>query len=319
MRTALIMSAIAASALAACALAATYRWEQLTPNAAYPTSYNYPVHVARDGSFVALHPRGTWSSRDGRSWTKSPLPFSGMNSAYLSYVQHEGATWALGKLQGNYESFKVDPIIQRTVDYRSWQIVGRSPSLPQRVFYAAASFRGAIWLFGGFDGKTNTADVWRSTNGLDWTRVVEAAPWSKRSGSKAVVFRDRLYLIGGGMLDGPSGNDVWSSGDGMEWRRETAEIAPEEPVGYTPAVFDDKIWLIGANRSGRFTSEMLVSRDGSTWRSERAPWSPRGGVAAWTHGDSLFITGGKYSVERNGETTFIYSNDVWRMRKETNE
>jgi hypothetical protein len=319
MRTAIIMFVVAAAAVTADALTATYRWAQLTPAAPYPKSYNYPVHVAPDGSFIALHPQGTWSSHDGASWTKSPLPFSGMNSAYLSYVQHDGATWAFGLLQGNYQNFKVDPVVQRTRDYRSWQTVGRSSSLPQRVFYAAASFRGAIWLLGGFDGKTGTADIWRSVNGLDWTRVVESAPWSKRSGSRAVVFRDRLYLIGGGTIDGPNGNDVWSSADGLEWRRETAEIAPEGPVGYTPTVFDDKIWLIGANRSGRFTSEMLVSRDGSAWQSERAPWSPRGGVAAWTDGNSLFMTGGKYSVERNGETTFIYSNDVWRMRKETNE
>ena len=27
--------------------------------------------------------------------------------------------------------------------------------------------------------------------------------------SKAVVFRDRLFLLGGGKLDGPNANDVW--------------------------------------------------------------------------------------------------------------
>jgi hypothetical protein len=129
------------------------------------------------------------------------------------------------------------------------------------------------------------------------------------------VFGERLYLIGGGVIDGANANDVWSSADGLGWQMETASIAVEAPVGYAPVVFDRKIWLVGANRSGRFRSEMLVSADGKGWTPVSAPWSPRGGVAAWTDGQGLFVTGGKYSTEKNGETTFVYSNDVWRMRR----
>jgi hypothetical protein len=294
---------------------AGYEWERLTAAAPYPVSYNYPVHVAGDGQFVALHPKGTWTSRDGKTWARAPLRPSGINSAYLSYLEHGGASWSLGLLKGNYQSFRIDPVIQRTDDYRSWRVVGQSPSLPHLVFYAAASFRGAMWIIGGFDGTNASAEVWRSTDGLVWTRVVERAPWSPRSGARALVFRERLYLIGGGVVDGPIANDVWSSADGINWRLETRAIAPEEPVGYTPIVFDGRLWLVGANRSGRFRSEMLVSVDGRSWAAVAAPWSPRGGVAAWTDGRSLFITGGKYSTEKNGQTTFVYSNDVWRMRR----
>lgn len=157
--------------------------------------------------------------------------------------------------------------------------------------------------------------MWRSTNGLDWTKAVDVAPWSARSGAKAIVFKGRIFLIGGGILDGAAANDVWSSADGITWSQESNMIAPEAPVGFTPVVFDDQLWLVGANRSGAFKSEMLVSHDGKTWRPAAAPWSPRGGVAAWTHGQSLYMTGGKYSVEHGGETSFIYSNDVWRMRR----
>jgi hypothetical protein len=149
---------------------------------------------------------------------------------------------------------------------------------------------------------------------MTWERV-RRPPWAARAGAKAVVFRDRLFLIGGGEIDGPALNDVWSTPDGIEWRRETASIAEGAPVGYNPAAFDDRLWLVGANRSGSFTSEMLVSGDGRTWQPVRAPWSPRGAVAVWTHGNALYITGGKYSVERNGQPSFIYSNDVWMMRR----
>ncbi len=313
---ALIVSVAAAIAAALYATADTeaYVWDRLTEHAPYAGNYNYPVHVAPDGRFIALHPDGTWASRDGAKWTKTAMPFSGMNSAYLSYVQHEGATWALGKLKGNYLDFQIDPVIQRTRDYEKWEQVGASSSLPHAIFYATASFKGSLWIVGGYNGNKVTSEVWNSQDGLVWTRVVDQAPWSARSGAKIVIFRNKMFLIGGGVIDGLQANDVWSSADGVTWTREADQIAPEKPMG-TPFVYDNKLWLVGANRSGTFESGMAVSDDGKTWRKQSAPWSPRGGVAAWTNGPDLFITGGKYSYEKAGEPVFVYSNDVWRMRR----
>jgi hypothetical protein len=313
---ALIVSVAAAIAAALYATADTeaYVWDRLTEHAPYAGNYNYPVHVAPDGRFIALHPDGTWASRDGAKWTKTAMPFSGMNSAYLSYVQHEGATWALGKLKGNYLDFQIDPVIQRTRDYEKWEQVGASSSLPHAIFYATASFKGSLWIVGGYNGNKVTSEVWNSQDGLVWTRVIEQAPWSARSGAKIVIFRNKMFLIGGGVIDGLQANDVWSSADGVTWTREADQIAPEKPMG-TPFVYDNKLWLVGANRSGTFESGMAVSDDGKIWRKQSAPWSPRGGVAAWTNGPDLFITGGKYSYEKAGEPVFVYSNDVWRMRR----
>lgn len=288
-------------------------WERLTDAAAFPPSYNFPVQVRSDGMFVALHPEGTWLSRDGVDWTRGALPFSGMNGAYLSYVEHQGATWTLGVLSGNYMGFRVDPLIRRTADYESWSTVGRAANLPQLVFYAATSFRGAIWLMGGYDGDRDRAEVWRSTDGLQWELVLAQAPWSPRSGARAIVFRDRMYLIGGSVLDGPASNDIWSTADGIGWVRETDRISEDESGG-TPVVFNDQLWLVGANRSGNFSSAVLTSSDGRTWRPESAPWSPRGGVAVWTYDGSLYMTGGKFSTVERGETIFTYRNDVWRLR-----
>lgn len=290
------------------------QWERLTADAGYPPSYNFPIHVAPDGGFVALHSEGTWYSRDGRRWTRGPLPPSGLNSAYLKYVQHAGATWALGTLQGNHERFRVDPRILRTSTYAAWEAVGRAPTLPQLVFYAAVSFRGAIWLLGGYDRqRQETAEIWSSRDGVTWLRMLARAPWSPRAGASAIVFRDRLYLIGGGRIDGPQANDVWSSADGITWQRETDRITADGSAG-SPVVFADRLWMVGANRSGEFASAVLVSDDGRTWAPLSAPWSPRGGVAVWVHGGALFMTGGKYSTVRNGATVFQYYSDVWRMR-----
>lgn len=291
-------------------------WERVTADAGFPPSYNFPVVVTGDGRFVALHPQGTWVSTDGTTWRRGPLPWSGTNAAYLPYIRHDGAVWALGTLDGNYEGFTIDPLVRRTMRYESWDVVGRAASQPRLVFYAGVSYRGAIWLLGGWNGERETSEVWRSTDGLDWQLVTRQAPWSPRSGAGAIVFRDRLFLIGGGQINGTNSNDVWSTTNGTDWVRETAQIAAEE-AGGTPVVYRDQLWLIGANRSGRFSSAVLVTNDGRTWRAMSAPWPARGGVAAWVHGDALYMTGGKYSTVERGETVFTYYSDVWRMRPRT--
>lgn len=289
-------------------------WTLLAKAAPFPGAYGFPVHVAADGRFVALHPRGTWSSRDGVAWAAEPLPQGGVNHAYHPLVQHGGASWSLATITGNYEDFAIDPVVRRTGDYRGWTVLGRSDSLPRLVFPAVVSFRGALWLIGGFDGQRYGDAIWRSHDGLAWERAARA-PWSPRTGPRAIVFRNRLWLIGGGTIDGPVNSEVWSSADGLNWTMEAASLADPQPFGFTPQVFDDRLWLVGANRSGEFASEMLVSADGRDWRAVRAPWSPRGAPATWTDGKRLYLTGGKYSHPVNGAPRFVYSNDVWAMAR----
>jgi hypothetical protein len=194
--------------------ATDYGWTRLLEHAPFPGSYNFPVFVTPQGRFAALHPRGIWTSTDARTWTPSGDAPAGYNPGYLPAVQHEGAAWALGSVRGDYRSFTIDPVVRRTRDFATWQEVGRSATLPRLIFTAPVSFAGALWLLGGYDGTGETATVWRSLNGLDWEQVAARAPWSPRSGAKAIVFRGRLFLIGGGVVDGPASNDVWSSADG---------------------------------------------------------------------------------------------------------
>lgn len=291
-----------------------YFWDRL-PDAPFPGAYNFQVIDVAGNRYVALHPQGIWSMDNHGVWTKEALPLSGTASPYLAHAAM-GGIWALGRMRGDYTDFTIDPLVQRTRDYRRWEVIGRPESLPRVIFYAHAPYR--LMICGGFDGKAETNACWRSDNGLDWHRLPDA-PWSPRAGAKMVRFRDRLFLIGGGRIDGPQANDVWSTGDnGLSWRRETARIAAEVPHGYAPVVFDERLWLIGANRSGAFTSEMLVSADGRSFEAAHAPWSPRGGVAAWATWRRMYVTGGKYSAPdpATGEQRFVYSRDVWEMRRD---
>lgn len=294
-----------------------YTWIKVTDNAAFPGAYNFPVFTVRNQMW-AFHHEGNWYSTDGRTWAKSELPVSGLNSGYQKYVQFKDAIYALGTMEGNYTNMRLGSRIARTSDFKRWEVVAESSELPSRVFYGAVVFNDKIWLMGGFDGQNYYNDVWNSSDGVQWSRVAEKTAWNPRIVGAAVVFKNRIWIIGGGVIDGvPTDGlgerEVWSTADGINWTRVTDKMA--RLWGTSPVVFDGKLWLVGANRDGNFSRAVMVTDDGVSWREETAPWSPRGGVTTWVFDDKLYMTGGKYSVTENGEPKFIYSNDVWYMTK----
>lgn len=297
-----------------------YIWQNVTKAAQFPQSYNYPVYIM-NGEMLALN-QGGWLSKDGKHWTKTALPESGLNSAYQKFVQFNGAVYSLGAMQGNYLNFTISTKISRTTDGKTWETVAEKSNLPNRVFYGLTVFKDKIWLIGGFDGKKYYNDVWNSNDGVNWTRVAEKSNWSERTVGKIIVFKDKIWIIGGGVIDGDKVNnpnsesEIWSSVDGVTWT--AVKNNATDKLSGTPIVFDNKLWLIGGNRNdGNFANALYVSDDGTNWQEQSAPWSPRGGTVVWVFDNKLFMTGGKYSFTEKGEITFVYSNDVWALSKKT--
>ncbi|MCY7352203.1 MAG: hypothetical protein LH606_16315 [Cytophagaceae bacterium] len=289
-----------------------YAWQQLTPKAAFPGAYSFDLFAT---TTYAFHPEGIWRSADGRNWEKTPLPNVLGNLAFADYIQFNGNMYALGTATGNIETYHQTSRISKTSDFKTWTTLAEKSALPKLIFYKTAVFKNKIWLMGGFDGKHHTNEVWNSTNGVHWNQVTPHAAWSARNPGGLVVFQNRIYLLGGGEIDKSNFNDVWSSENGVDWQLETARMHPTSFWGYKPVVFDGQLWLLGCNRSGDFTSEVLRSADGKTWRAERAAWSPRGAVAASVFKNDLLLTGGKFSVNVGGELQFDSRNDVWQLSK----
>ncbi|HYM94696.1 MAG TPA: hypothetical protein VET23_11195, partial [Chitinophagaceae bacterium] len=189
-----------------------------------------------------------------------------------------------------------------------WDTVSKKSNLPNRFFYHPFVFDNKIWIIGGEDKYRQYADVWNSDDGITWTKRRENLPFGNRSGNQIVYLNNKLYLIG---------FDVWSSDDAIHWEKVTDAIVKDEQVSGTAVVYDNKIWLLGCNRNGKFSNGVLYSSDGKTWKTQDAPWSPRGAVAATVYKGKIFLTGGKYGgFMKDGITTeFVYSNDVWAMEK----
>lgn len=284
---------------------AEYAWTKLLDEGPWPKSYNFQM-FAINGELIVLHPQGTWTSVDGKIWSKSNLPNVINNQAFLDYVHFRDALYGLGYLDGNIERFTFKPEIFRTRDLKKWQTISKNSNLPRRFFYRPFVFKNKIWIIGGEDKNGKFADIWNSSDGVTWTKQKDVASFGARSGSQIVELNGKLYLLN---------NDVWSSTDGLNWELVTTEIVKgEEIFGYAAIVFDQKIWLLGCNRNGQFSSQVLVSSDGKTWEGQDAPWSPRGGIAAALFKDKLYMTGGKYGGTPNAPN-FVYSNDLWTLSR----
>jgi hypothetical protein len=283
-----------------------YVWTELTAGAEYAKSYNFQL-FADDHYIRAFHGDGAWSSTDGKNWLKTGLTNIVGGQAFLDYVKFKGAIYALGTFTGNIERFTQTTRIARTSDFKSWEILSTDSNLPKRYFYHPFVFQNKIWIVGGEDSNGKYGDVWVSSDAIHWKKITDGLPFGKRSGQQFIVFKEKVYMLS---------YDAWVSSDGLQWKLLTPKIAEGDIFGYSVETFDDRIWLIGCNRSGKFRSEVLSSSDGITWRASRAPWTPRGGVATCVFNNRIIMTGGKYGGPGiDNQTEFVYSNDVWSMRK----
>ena len=286
---------------------AGYTWTELTDSAPFPKSYNFQLFSLHD-TLWAFHPEGNWFSTDGAYWTKSDLSNCIGNLAFLDYVIFKDAVYGLGHFEGNIEKFNLAPKIYISVDSKTWTMLSGNSNLPNRFFYHPFVFSNKIWIVGGSNGVNEFSDIWNSEDGVNWIKQADNLPFGKRAGSQFVILHDKIYMLN---------NDVWSSADGINWRLETKEIIKGEDIfGYAAVEYDNQIWLLGCNRNGIFKSEILKSKDGRSWIQQRAPWTPRGGIAACVYKQKIFITGGKYGGPGiAGQTEFVYSNDVWSLER----
>lgn len=147
------------------------------------------------------------------------------------------------------------------------------------------------------------------TAGKTWVQANAVAEFPIRWSFTTLVFRNKLWLIGGNTGGATYYSDVWYSSTGTNWISATANAGFKGRFDHAAAVFNDKLWVIAGctNTSGGATNDVWYSSDGSAWTcaTTGAAFGVRGRhtVEAF-HGQLWLIAGGQ-----NPATP---SNDVWR-------
>lgn len=191
-----------------------------------------------------------WCSTDGVNWTqvaaRTPFGIRG----YGEVVVHGGKMWQLGSGDD----------IWCTTDGAKWKCAARHAPYGARRAAGVVVFRGKTWVMGGYIERPNSPpekhyrqfttynDVWRSSDGVRWERVLTHAPWSARMWFGSKVYANRIWVIGGfDNVNGANLGDVWYTEDGVNWREFVSERAfspRHEPTCY---VFDKSLWVVAGN------------------------------------------------------------------------
>jgi len=189
-------------------------------------------------------------------------------------------------------------------EYLIWEEAVANAPWSKRDAQTAVVFDGKIWVMGGIeDGETklpyelhiHKSDVWVSENGKDWKLVTDKADWGKRRAQASVVFKDKIWIIGGWEKESwEHKNDAWYSEDGLNWLISTSSAGWSPRRGHSVVVFNDKIWLIGGVDDKGAKNDVWVSDDGKNWQlvTDSAPWSRRYDQTVTVFENKLWLVGG---------------------------
>jgi hypothetical protein len=148
-------------------------------------------------------------------------------------------------------------------------------------------------------------------------KVTDRAGWRPRDSSGEVVYKGRLWLLGG-WFDSFSAppRDVWSTAEGKTWDLVTREAPWKHSDLPMTAVFNDRMWLLGGWYNGRLPghgagNEVWSSGDGLSWEkaTDHAGWSPRLAAGAVTFRGRLWVLGGTEDYYFGDDSSL--ANDVW--------
>lgn len=194
-------------------------------------------------------------------------------AAYYRRQAHQsvvfgGKLWILGGASNQFldDAWSTTDGINWTEETRSNTAI----SYGKRDNHAAVVFNNKIWIIAG-RGLTGTQtdrrnDVWSSPNGRNWTKETSAANFSIRQNTSAVVFNNRIWIIGGINNEEGKLGDIWSSSDGVNWTQESANAAFGTRYKAAITVFQNKLWLTGGGVNG--DRSIWSSTDGRNWTQE---------------------------------------------------
>jgi hypothetical protein len=300
-------------------------WLEVTRNAQWSARDSCGEFVYRDrmwllGGWITSFedpPRDVWSSADGVTWDCATAEAPWRHADLPTTLVFDDRMWFMagwhgGRLAGATASNEV----WSSTDGKSWHAATRSAAWSPRVGAAGVVFKGKMWVLGGTehyfesDERHLKNDVWYSEDGVRWTQATPHAGWSPRAFHSAVVFNDKIYVLGGGnyVPQYAGTNDVWCSSDGVHWEQVTG-AAPWSPrIWFSVVVYRDHLWLLGgwSNDPSRNWNDVWYSRDGHAWTQFKTPtiWSERHEHSAYVFRDKIWLVAGN---------PWPCVNDVWSL------
>ena len=297
-------------------------WQLVTPAAPWQArdsqgEFVYDGHMWILGGWFTPqtpNPRDVWKSPDGEHWQCVTEQAPWVQSDLPASIVFKDRMWMMGgrSLPGTECSNKV----WTSTDGADWKLVTDSAGWSPRLAPGFGVFKDRMWILGGTETfyehnqRTMQHDVWSSADGRDWKLETDNAGWSKRAHGQTVVFRDRLWMIGGGSWrpEHKETNDVWCSADGVNWEQVTP-AAPWSPrIWFSAVVYRDRVWVLGGwSLAERNFNDVWHSADGEHWEKLESDkvWTPRHEHSAYVFKDRIWLAGGEANP---------LNSEVWNLK-----
>ncbi len=226
------------------------------------------------------------------------------------------------------------------VEYR-WTHITDEPGFMGRDGVGSLVLNDRMFLIGGWNPidpayypRHCVNDVWSSGDGLNWRMEKEntfleppfaeaGKDWEGTHTAGYVVYRDKMWIIGGDPLQGHYQPDVWCSADGKDWEF----VNRGQPVPWHPRtlhhtfVLDDRIWVLGGQTLPQFAPaedviyhDLWRTQDGLNWEQVEMtkPFFPARAMYCGSvfYQDRIWLLGGG-TYETPAQPEYVYMNDVW--------
>jgi hypothetical protein len=193
-----------------------------------------------------------WASADGVAWQQIEDAADWSPRLAAGLVEHRGRMWLLGGTENYYfgdaRSLKND--VWSSADGKTWKQETAAAGWAPRAYHQAVTLNGKMYVLGGGSYVPvceSRNDVWSSADGAGWTCETEAAPWPSRLWFSAVVYRGRIWVLGGWSRETDNHGDVWHSADGRTWQRLQTKTCWKARHEHSAFAFRDKLWVAGGH------------------------------------------------------------------------
>ncbi len=262
-------------------------------------------------------PRDVWNTTDGKDWKLVQTKAAWKHSDLAMTVVFKDKMWLMGGwYNGRLPDHSSSNEVWCSTNGVRWKQVTDSAAWTPRLAAGVVVFKGKMWILGGIenyyfgDEKSLKNDVWYSSDGKEWIQATENAGWSPRAYHQAVVFDDKIWVLGGGNY-APNHfalNDVWCSDDGINWTKVKSSALWAPRLWFSSVVYRDRIFILGGwSKSQDNFGDVWYSKDGLTWTELKSEviWKSRHEHSTFVFQDKIWVAGGFPRP--------LLSNEVWSL------
>jgi hypothetical protein len=160
-----------------------------------------------------------------------------------------------------------------------------------------------MYLIGGLNqgATSNFAEVWKSNDGITWTRCTNAPGWAAMHAMDGVVINGKMFVLGGQGAPNAAGwgYAIFSSSDGATWTYEKdgayggREYSCTQVIGSTAYLYAGK-----TSPTGAMSGDCWSSSNGKDWtKIATAAFTAHYGERGAVYNNALYALCGRKTMD----------------------